>query len=78
MLVLAIQVQASFDEEAYKALEVANAQATVGLDQLVQRRRSHTIGRLELKERLDVVVADFVTDYLFLVFTHCRLQLDHH
>src|SRR5690606_7503333 len=73
VLVLAVQVQAGLDEETHEPLEVIDTQATVGLDQLVQRRRGHPVGRLEPQERLDVLVADLVTNHLFLVFTHRRL-----
>ena len=70
VLVLAVQIVASFDEETDIALEVIDAQATVALDQLVQRRLGHAIGRFELEERFDVLVADFFANHLLLVFTH--------
>ncbi|WP_220433040.1 hypothetical protein, partial [Rahnella variigena] len=32
------------------------------------------INRLEVQEQLDLIVADLVTNHLFLIFTHYRLQ----
>src|SRR3546814_6110449 len=69
--ILAIEVVTGLDEERQKALEVVNPQATVGLDQFVQRRRSG-IDRVEIEEQLDLLIANLVTNHLFFVFTHRR------
>src|SRR5690606_20723125 len=54
--------------------EVVDAQAAVGLDQLVQGRRG-IVGRLNVQEKTDRVVADLFANDLLLVFTHHVLQL---
>src|SRR3989344_1119496 len=74
MLVLAVHVITGLDEERQETLEIVDPQTTVRLDQLVQGRRSR-VDRFELEEQLDLLIADLVTNHLFLIFTHCRLQL---
>src|SRR5690349_6085681 len=74
LLVLAINVITGRDEEAQKTLEIIDTQATIRLDQFVQRRRSG-VDRFKIEEQLDLLIADLVTNHLFLIFTHCRLQL---
>ena len=73
MLILAVEVQAGFLEKAQEAFEVVDTQAALGLDQFVQGRGS-CVNWLEVQEQLDLIVADLVTNHLFLIFTHYRLQ----
>src|SRR5690606_27354804 len=69
-----LQVVTGLLEEAEEPLEVVDAQAAVGLDQLVQGRRG-IVGRLNVQEKTDRVVADLFANDLLLVFTHHVLQL---
>ena len=64
-----VEIVAVSHEEAEKALEVIDAKAAVGLDQLVQRRWG-VVSRFRLQKQLDRLIPDLVANHLLLVFTH--------
>src|SRR5690606_20882620 len=68
-VVFGIQVVSGFDKKSEKTLEVFDTQATIGLDQLVQRWRG-LVSRFRLEKQLDRFVADLFADHLLLVFAH--------